>query len=63
MKLPARRTARAVVHAGVTTGLTAGLAAIIVGVFGLAGWVADLLVVGVIAIVVTIVAAYILSRP
>ena len=59
MSLPARRTRRAIVHSGAATGATMVLAA----AFGVVGWVADLIVVGVIAIVVTIVAAYVLSRP
>jgi len=59
MNLPARRTRRAIVHSGAATSATMVLAA----AFGVVGWVADLIVVGVIAIVVTIVAAYVLSRP
>lgn len=59
MSLPARRTRRAIVHTCAATGATV----VIAPVFGVAGWVADLIVVGVIAIVVTIVAAYVLSRP
>jgi hypothetical protein len=49
----------AIVHAGVWT----GLAAVAVAVFGVVTWIADLIIVGVIAIVVTIAAAYVLSRP
>jgi hypothetical protein len=40
-----------------------GATLFIAAVFGVVGWVADLIVVGVIAIVVTIVATYVLSRP
>jgi hypothetical protein len=39
------------------------VAVVIAAVFGVVGWVADLIVVGVIAVMVTIVAAYVLSRP
>jgi hypothetical protein len=47
------------VHTRAATGATV----IIAAVFGVVGWVADLIVVGVIAIVVSIIAAYALSRP
>jgi hypothetical protein len=59
MSLPARRVRRAVAHTAAVT----CLAAIVVAAFGVVGWVAELIVVGVIAIVVTVVAAYPLSRP
>jgi hypothetical protein len=59
MEFPARRTTRTVVHAGVVTGLTALVAA----VFGTVGWEAELIVLGVIAIVVIVAGAYVLSRP
>jgi hypothetical protein len=59
MSLPARRARQAVVHSGAMT----GLAAIVIVVFGVASWVADLIVVGVVAIVVTVVVAYVLSHP
>jgi hypothetical protein len=61
--LPARRATRAVVHATAFTIVSAGVAAVIVAVLGVAGWVASMIVVGVIAVVVTVVAAYALSRP
>jgi hypothetical protein len=56
MALPVRRTTRTVVHIGVVTGLTALVAA----VFGTVG---ELTAVGVTAIVVIVVGAYVLSRP
>jgi hypothetical protein len=58
MSLPAKRAGRAVVH----TTATVGVVAVIAAVFGLAVWVANLIVVGVVAIVVTVVGAYVLSR-
>jgi phage shock protein PspC (stress-responsive transcriptional regulator) len=63
MPLPARRTRRAAVHATTSTIAIAGLVAGIAAVFGIAGWVANLVVLGIIAVVVTLVAAYVLSRP
>jgi hypothetical protein len=59
MGLPARRTRRAIAQTGVVTGLTALVAA----VFGVVAWEAQLIVLGVMAIVVVVVAAYVLSRP
>ncbi len=58
MSLPAKRAGRAVVH----TTATIGVIAVIAAVFGVAGWVANLIVLGVVAIVVTVVGAYVLSR-
>jgi hypothetical protein len=59
MGLPARRTMRTVAHVGVVTGLVALVAV----VFGVVGWEGELIVVGVIAAVAIVVAAYVLSRP
>ena len=59
MGLPARRTTRTAAHAGIVAGLTALVAALL----GVVGWEAELIVVGVLAIVVIVVAAYVLSRP
>jgi hypothetical protein len=61
--LPAKRATRAVLHATASTVVFAGVAAAIVAVLGVATWVAEMIVVGVIAVVVTVVAAYALSRP
>jgi hypothetical protein len=63
MSLPVRRTGRAVVHGAVGTGATIGLAAVVVAVFGVAGWLANVIVLAAIAVVVTVVGAYVLSRP
>lgn len=59
MGLPAKRRRRAIVHSAATTGLVA----VIVAVFGVSGLVGDVIVLGVLAIVVTLGAAYALSRP
>jgi hypothetical protein len=59
MSLPAKRARRTVVH----TSATIGAVAVIAAVFGVVAWVANLIVVGVIAIVATVVGAYVLSRP
>jgi hypothetical protein len=59
MSLPAKRATQAVVH----TGATLGVVAVIVAVFGVASWVANLIVAGVVGIIATVVGAYILSRP
>jgi hypothetical protein len=40
-----------------------GLVAVTVAVVGVSGFVADLVILGVLAIVITLVAAYALSRP
>ena len=61
--LPARRSRHAVVHAAASTAVTVGVAAVIATVLGVAGWMATLIVVGVIAVVVVVAAAYVLSRP
>jgi hypothetical protein len=58
MSLPVKRAGRAVAH----TGATIVVVAVIAAVFGVAAWVANLIVVGVVAIVATIVGAYVLSR-
>ena len=61
--LPAKRATRAVLRATASTVVFAGVAAAIDAVLGAATWVAEMIVVGVIAVVVTVVAAYALSRP
>jgi hypothetical protein len=63
MALPARRARHVILHSATGTALSAAAAAIVVAVFGVASWVATMIVVGVVAVVVVLAAAYVLSRP
>jgi hypothetical protein len=61
--LPARRATRGTLHLAAGTALSVGAAAAIVAVLGVAPWVATMIVTGVIAVLVVVAAAYVLSRP
>jgi hypothetical protein len=60
---PARRASRGILHSATGTAVTVGAAAIIVAVLGVAAWEATMIVVGVVAVLVVLTAAWVLSRP
>jgi hypothetical protein len=63
MALPARRARRGILHSAAGTALSAAAVAVIVTAFGVASWIATMIVVGVVAVVFVMAAAYVLSRP
>lgn len=63
MALPARRARRGILHSVAGTALSAAAVAVTVAAFGIAPWVATMIVVGVVAVVFVVAAAYVLSRP